>query len=144
VVKYCPKCREVLPRSSFSSNRSRADGLQRVCRECQRAYVRGHYYANRQYYLEKALRSNRRHRELIRAELRRLKDVPCADCGVRYPPWVMQFDHVRGQKLFNLGAWNHMSTNIRTEQLLAEAAKCEIVCANCHHERTWQRWLARP
>jgi hypothetical protein len=134
----------VLPVSSFSINRARWDGLQRVCRECQRAYVRQHYEGNRAYYLAKAQRSNKKRRELLRAELRRLEDVPCADCGVKYAPWVMQFDHVRGQKLFNLGESIGMSSRLRLDQVLDEAEKCEIVCANCHHERTRQRWLTRP
>ena len=68
------------------------------------------------------------------------KSVPCTDCGVAYPPYVMQFDHVpnRGPKLFNIseavrdGTWT-------VEQVKAEAEKCDIVCANCHAVRTHTR-----
>ena len=60
-----------------------------------------------------------------------LKDVPCADCGERYPPYVMQFDH-RAGKVDNLSS---MASH-KTEKILAEAAKCDIVCANCHAIRT--------
>jgi hypothetical protein len=28
-----------------------------------------------------------------------LKARPCADCGVQYPPYIMDFDHVSGEKL---------------------------------------------
>jgi hypothetical protein len=44
----------------------------------------------------------------------------------------MDFDHVRGEKLFGIA----VNMNISWERLEAEIAKCEIVCANCHRIRT--------
>ena len=102
--------------------------------------MREHYEKNRAYYLAKARRSNLKHRVWLRTKLQELKAVPCADCGVQYPPWVMEFDHVRGVKLFNVSAAPAMSV----DALLAEAAKCEIVCSNCHQHRTRQRARERP
>lgn len=77
-------------------------------------------------------------------------NVPCADCGVPYRYWVMQLDHVaqRGPKAFTISATYTTARARRamcTEaELLAEIAKCDIVCANCHAERTHarggQRW----
>jgi hypothetical protein len=104
------------------------------------AYMRAHYEANRDYYLAKALRSNSKRRTDVRAMLHELKSVPCAACGTAYPPWVMEFDHVRGQKLFNVSEGLERGA----KDLLAEAAKCEIVCSNCHQDRTWQRQHMRP
>jgi hypothetical protein len=76
------------------------------------------------------------YRVKLRELTHELKNVPCADCGVRYPPYVMQFDHVRGIKKANV-AW---LVNVGTfEQVLEEVSKCEIVCANCHSERTHKR-----
>lgn len=70
--------------------------------------------------------------------IRDAKDQPCADCGVQYPYYVMQFDHVRGEKRFNLGGgWNNSM-----EAIKEEIAKCDIVCANCHAERTYQRMVS--
>ena len=67
--------------------------------------------------------------------IREAKDKPCSDCGVQYPYYVMQFDHVRGEKKFNIGqGWNNS-----IQALTEEIAKCDIVCANCHAERTYQR-----
>ena len=59
------------------------------------------------------------------------------DCGQRYPSYVMQFDHVRGVKLFDVGAF--AATNRPLTHLHREIAKCEVVCANCHAERTHRR-----
>lgn len=66
--------------------------------------------------------------------IRSAKDQPCHDCGVRYPYYVMQFDHrVRSQKSFNVGA---RGPTLGEDRLRVEIAKCDIVCANCHAERT--------
>lgn len=70
--------------------------------------------------------------------IRDAKDKPCADCGIQYPYYVMQFDHVRGEKKFNLGGgWNNSIEAIREE-----IAKCDVVCSNCHAERTYQRMIS--
>lgn len=62
------------------------------------------------------------------------KAVPCDDCGERYPHYVMDFDHRDPlQKLFNIGSLSRMTS---VAKLLAEIAKCDVVCANCHRERT--------
>lgn len=59
------------------------------------------------------------------------KDVPCADCGHKYPPCVMDFDHIKDTKKFTI------ANKLRSvELLLQEIAKCEVVCANCHRIRT--------
>lgn len=67
-----------------------------------------------------------------------LKDNPCSDCGETYPPYVMQFDHLDGKR-FALSRARNQSWSVET--ILAEVAKCELVCANCHAERTYQRSL---
>ena len=89
--------------------------------------------AQRRYAAANKGRIVRRRDEVGRIK-REAKDVPCADCGIKYPYYVMQFDHVRGVKLFNLG-----NTNSGIKKVIEEIAKCEVVCANCHMERTHVR-----
>lgn len=73
-----------------------------------------------------------------RAYVRDVKSQsPCKDCGERYPYYVMQFDHVRGEKKFNLYKAGHDVTALSTIQ--EEIEKCDVVCANCHAERTYRR-----
>jgi hypothetical protein len=61
------------------------------------------------------------------------------DCGKFYPPYVLDFDHREGErKLFNVADW-HLQSGRSIAELLAEIAKCDLVCANCHRERTYQR-----
>lgn len=72
----------------------------------------------------------------------RAKAVPCADCGVRYPPYVMDFDHVRGDKVDLVPRMAVRPVSLL--HLLREIAKCEVVCANCHRLRTSRRGWPRP
>lgn len=69
--------------------------------------------------------------------VREAKSVPCADCGGHYPYYVMEFDHVRGVKKFRISRANTHTHSLGV--LRTEIAKCEVVCANCHHIRTWSR-----
>lgn len=57
------------------------------------------------------------------------------DCGNRFPPECMDFDHRPGEiKLFGISAsvqgW---------QKMLDEIVKCDLVCANCHRIRTKAR-----
>ena len=105
--------------------------------EKQAAYARKHYAANRQAMIDRAAAAKAVHRARVREHLTAAKDVPCADCGHRYPHYVMQFDHVRGVKLFNLG--DAAATGKTLKRIDEEIAKCDVVCANCHAARTWLR-----
>jgi hypothetical protein len=81
------------------------------------------------------------------------KKRPCADCGGEFPYYVMHLDHRPGvEKFFSIGSaygssWTgrdrYRRKQITEEILRAEIAKCDVVCANCHHIRTWQRSVSR-
>lgn len=77
------------------------------------------------------------HRKLIKEFIIDQKDKPCMDCGNNYPWYVMQFDHVRGEKKFNLATAVKRERSIKS--LIEEISKCDLVCANCHAERTAKR-----
>lgn len=64
-----------------------------------------------------------------------LKAQPCADCGCRFPPEAMDFDHVCGTKCGTVAQMRSCSW----DKVLQEIAKCELVCANCHRVRTQKR-----
>lgn len=75
----------------------------------------------------------KRRREMIDE----LRQQPCADCGKRYPVYVMEFDHARGPRNFALGSGS--ATLVSLDKLLSEIEKCDVVCANCHKVRTHKR-----
>ena len=78
----------------------------------------------------------RAHYEKRRDVVRHAKEKPCIDCGIEYPYYVMQFDHVRGEKVGDLGK---LAQKRSIPKLLEEIAKCDVVCANCHAVRTFER-----
>ena len=66
----------------------------------------------------------------------KLKHSVCSDCKVSYPPHVLDFDHLK-DKSFGISRALHLGTNL--DKIKDEIKKCEIVCANCHRERTYER-----
>lgn len=65
------------------------------------------------------------------------KRRPCLDCDQSYPHYVMDFDHVRGEKIGHIAVLVHECVPI--VMLEEEIMKCDVVCANCHRERTFSR-----
>ena len=56
---------------------------------------------------------------------------PCVDCGEE-DPVVLEFDHIEDKSTPVATA----VTNYTTENLIAEVAKCEVRCGNCHKKVT--------
>lgn len=77
--------------------------------------------------------------EIIRKKreyLNKLKERPCIDCGLKFPPYVMDFDHKdKSTKKYNISL---MLNNQGWKIIKEEVAKCDIVCANCHRIRTYK------
>jgi hypothetical protein len=151
----CHLCTEALKkrnRAYYDANRDlvnqRSRARQTADPEARRAYQRDWYTRNieRQRAKERAWRAanpekasayHRNRVELIAG----IKAVPCMDCGVQHPPYVMQFDHRDpSTKSFTIG---ENVSRFSLDVVLAEIAKCDVVCANCHAERTYQQHQAR-
>ena len=64
-------------------------------------------------------------------------EVGCADCGYVEDPVALDFDHVADDKVE--GVARMVSKHLSIEDILGEAEKCEVVCANCHRIRTATR-----
>ena len=71
--------------------------------------------------------------------IQELKSKPCTDCGLVYPHYVMEFDHVpgRGKKKANVASLNNRKHTSKGFQ--DELKKCDLVCANCHKIREHTR-----
>lgn len=62
-----------------------------------------------------------------------LKAGPCKDCGQVFPPYCMDLDH---RDLLAKKFDPSQMYRRKLEDLLAEIAKCDLVCANCHRIRS--------
>ena len=95
-------------------------------------YSQKHRAANYQ----KALEADRKRKRATKVFINSLKNSACVDCGMFYPPYVMDFDHREGtDKCFDVS--NPKTSN--RNKILLEVQKCDLVCANCHRTRTYQR-----
>lgn len=131
-MKKCSKCGEIQSLHAFPKSKNSKDGYAGRCKMCQRELSRQHYKSNKHKYNKSRDKTRERNKQIIWDA----KSVPCADCGVQYDPWIMQFDHLpQYEKEFNISA----ATTHSLKRLMAEIAKCEVVCANCHVNRTYQR-----
>lgn len=80
-----------------------------------------------------------RRREEGREYVDNLKlSTPCADCGLNYEPWQMDFDHLGDvYKRRDVAVLVNQGRTLNV--IKAEIAKCELVCVNCHRTRTRER-----
>lgn len=130
--RTCSKCKKFLSIDEFNF-RYREKGIRLTyCRECGKLLTRNHYKNNKKQYLKRNARSLAKCQEFVR----NLKSRPCQDCGIQYPYYVMDFDHREGEvKEIQLNQFFRYSI----KKLSEEIAKCDVVCSNCHRERTFQR-----
>jgi hypothetical protein len=128
-LRWCSRCCRERPESSFNRFGS---GRQWWCRDCFKAY-----------YAERRAHHRRRNNALKAQRVREAQDLVlavlhahrCADCGVT-DPVVLEFDHV-GPKRAEISTL--VRRGVLEPVLVAEMARCEIVCANCHRRRTAKR-----
>lgn len=130
-MKTCSVCLESKPLEDFGALTSSPDGRSAKCRACKREYDNA-YYRNKEGRKEQIAKA----REVTRHNNRKyvweyLLAHPCVDCG-ETDPLVLQFDHVQGNKLYNV---SYLILG-RTLKMKAEIEKCVVRCANCHSRKT--------
>lgn len=97
---------------------------------------RKYYEANKAKVKARTREYTTRVRKAVREWIRDyLREHPCVDCGETNPV-VLEFDHVRGTKLFNVGEATSKGYSLKRVQ--AEVEKCEVRCANCHRQKTYK------
>ena len=105
------------------------------CIPCRRKFALDHYYANRSKYLK---RNKTRRKALSKfVQQYKIEHSTCTDCKMDHPPWRLQFDHLPGTVKIADVSSSYVFSSIK--HLQSEIAKCEIVCGNCHADRTHSR-----
>lgn len=130
----CRTCKLELDPSKFSV-RNDTKSLTTACQSCEKKRKRKYYDLNKSICIERANVKKKETRHLMKDLIKRTKDVPCQDCGVKYPSYVMDFDHIHDK----IKMINDFVRNAACNQLVEELKKCEVVCANCHRQRTYDR-----
>lgn len=133
-MKKCPKCNIEKPLNLFYVRTGKRAGKPSAyCKECLAIYSHQHYRDN------KGNGKHSAHKKYIlkcKEHVRAIKEsTPCKDCGKNYPYYIMQFDHLRDKRM----SISQLFTKAGLPKIKEEIEKCEIVCANCHAERTHKR-----
>jgi hypothetical protein len=152
--KLCPRCVKMRSEDSF---KPRPDGTLSCCRDCELGYFREY---NKKRYISPEARAKeledvrKKYRE-IKKPLRMARKLQlimlfggaCIKCGYNKSTAALDFDHLgdeetaRGKPNKNKkrtvshllgieGAWAWVAA-------LEEARKCQLICSNCHRERTY-------
>lgn len=131
-MRNCNRCKIEKPLEEFNY-KNKVKGLRQYqCKDCSRLYVRSHYERNKEYYLKKAFKRNKRIRTEIRGYVwKYLSTHPCVDCNEK-DPVVLEFDHLSNKT----AAISEMNRNYTLETVKKEVEKCQIRCANCHRRKT--------
>lgn len=137
--KICGTCNQELDIVDFSLKDAKTNKRHSKCKACQKEYSKKHYTEKKVDYLDKAKVNNKKYKKRNDELLVGLKEgKPCKDCGECYPHYVMDFDHLPNfQKSENVSKMKNSSFSAKA--IIEEIKKCELVCANCHRERTWKR-----
>lgn len=139
-MHLCTTCRERKNASAFAPSFLRRKS--KICRDCKAGYNRRWYEKNKAKHKADVVQNTARYRKEKADLYRRLKSRPCAECGVTFHPAVMDFDHVRGEKVADVAeAYRRLFS---PQRFMAEIQKCDLVCANCHRLRTFRRSRASP
>ena len=111
-------------------------------REYHRQYMKRWYQQNKETHIAYVRAWNAKNTAAIRETVERLKDVPCPDCGQRFPAECMDFDHLK-DKFFEISAAASGGRRLSIQRVMEEIKKCEVVCSNCHRVRTMARRRGR-
>ena len=135
IMKRCCNCRQEKPSDEYHKCSGRPDGLQNECKSCRSVRHKNTWGPERQ---AAQLKSNTARREERLTKIAELKSVPCMDCGGKFLPCAMDFDHRPGETKIS-GVAELVQAQVAWSVIEAEIVKCDIVCSNCHRVRTWQR-----
>lgn len=134
-MKKCPKCNETKHTNQFGRDKSRKDGRNIYCKECNREVGNKYYHS-----LSVGDRGRRRLRERERKEKllpvwveivrEKLGDLKCSRCGFDENFHAIDFHHKDPlDKKYDIRV---MFGCIPNEEYIFELSKCVLLCANCH------------
>ena len=117
-MKTCSCCKQTKERTGYTHSKTNKDGLQSVCKSC-RAVKNLRVHEIRKKNLDEYLDKRCKHH--------------CEICNVQYPSEILAFHHLdASQKKFDLPLRQWFGVDGPYKKTLDEAAKCAVLCHNCH------------
>lgn len=144
LTKNCAACRSPFPAKSVIDGKIRSLYRRRFCLSCSPFNTHNTSTSPPGVALPEALAEIRRRRQNAKtyryqkAQRKRVKEElvaarggQCEGCGYRANIAALEFHHRdASSKKFAIGG-----ASVSRERLWAEAAKCDLLCANCHRAR---------
>lgn len=129
-TKQCSKCKLIIPIHGFySRGGNQSHLLSSHCRFCRLKKMVGKP-KNPIVVTKQRFTRQRRHKKIIVEML----GGKCIRCGYNRCIAALDFDHIDPSiKIFEVGS----HSNYSLKRLIPEAMKCQLLCANCHREKTW-------
>jgi hypothetical protein len=135
--KQCRKCQDIKPIEHFQTYSRNSDGLQPYCRPCKRLIDREHYKKNPRRNYERNKANAHRNRVWL-YEYLKTKKCEWENCLINDPDMLV-FDHLNpNDKHLEVSQMVQRSYSLKT--IMAEVAKCRILCANHHQKHTIQQF----
>jgi hypothetical protein len=132
-MKTCSKCCEEKPLEEFNNSTRAKDGKMSYCRACHK----DHYRSNRVRHGENVKKVRDAHNQAVREwKYEFLKEAGCSwpGCDVT-EPIMLEFDHIESsEKEADICSMIRKGKSL--DKIKAEAAKCQVLCANHHKLRT--------
>ena len=120
-TKVCGgKCKLEKPIGDFNWKNKEKGTLYYACKECWNEANKERYHRNKQYYVNKANKFKQSVKKTAYERIfKYLADKKCVDCGEN-DPVVLQFDHVRGEKINCVSAWDILGPLLNLKLLNAK------------------------
>lgn len=126
-MKKCSKCNQNKPLTEFRFRNKKENILQTQCKQCCKVDGNNHYRSNKEKYVNRATKRNKKIYERYQAFKSTLK---CQFCEEECPA-CLEFHHIDpSSKEYELSTM----TRLGWKTFIEELSKCVCVCANCHRK----------
>lgn len=137
-LKRCGTCGMSKPVTDFNRKSSRTDGLQEVCRDCNRESSRRYYARRREHHIAVVRARTDAQRAISLSFIAQyLLAHPCTDCGVG-DLRVLYFDH-RPDAPKRDAVMQLVRNGFSLRTIAKEIRNCDVRCRNCHAIVTYER-----
>lgn len=121
-TRNCTRCHQSKPLTEFYGRTGRVGQGHSYCKACVNAYTTQRFRSRKKQAVSHM-------------------GGRCADCKMVYPYYVYEFHHLDpSQKEAQFNTLRRRSW----EAVVAELAKCVMLCANCHRIRHWEEFDEEP
>jgi hypothetical protein len=131
--KHCTLCREDLPIEEFNKKKGSKDGLQNVCRECNKKRSRQYYAENRDKHLKVIYKNKKKYMDRAKVFVLGVKSSGCASCE-ETEICCLDLHHFDPKKKDFLISKVSQGGITSLDRIKKELAKCVVLCSNCHRK----------